>query len=319
MLSATLATAITQITQSVICHSAPVGGGDISQAARLTLDDGRLLLVKYRQPSINGMFTAEANGLALLRASQTLRIPQLWGYAEAVPPCPAFILMEWLGRGPSTPVIATELGRGLAAMHATPSPQPSPRPSPRGRGSFNVPPRPLGEGWGEGAFYGLDHDNFIGANPQPNHPCNNWVDFFREQRLGYQMELARQRGYLSAKRGQSLETLLANLGNWLPAQPPVSLLHGDLWGGNWLVTDMGEAALIDPAVYYGDREAELAFTELFGGFPSQFYAAYNEVWPLESGYGERKELYNLYHLLNHLNLFGESYGGSVDAILRKFS
>jgi len=97
------------------------------------------------------------------------------------------------------------------------------------------------------------------------------------------------------------------------------LLHGDLWGGNWLVTDMGEAALIDPAVYYVDREAELAFTELFGGFPSQFYAAYNEVWPLESGYGERKELYNLYHLLNHLNLFGESYGGSVDAILRKFS
>jgi len=191
--------------------------------------------------------------------------------------------------------------------------------SQRARGSFNVPPRPLGEGWGEGAFYGLDHDNFIGANPQPNHPCNNWVDFFREQRLGYQMELARQRGYLSAKRGQSLETLLANLGNWLPAQPPVSLLHGDLWGGNWLVTDMGEAALIDPAVYYGDREAELAFTELFGGFPSQFYAAYNEVWPLESGYGERKELYNLYHLLNHLNLFGESYGGSVDAILRKFS
>jgi fructosamine-3-kinase len=132
------------------------------------------------------------------------------------------------------------------------------------------------------------------------------------------MELARRQGYLSAKRGQSLEKLLINLGNWLPAQPPVSLLHGDLWGGNWLVTDMSEAALIDPAVYYGHREAELAFTELFGGFPPHFYAAYNEAWPLESGYAERKDLYNLYHLLNHLNLFGESYGGSVDSILRKY-
>jgi fructosamine-3-kinase len=108
------------------------------------------------------------------------------------------------------------------------------------------------------------------------------------------------------------------LGEWLPDLPPASLLHGDLWGGNWLVTDSGEPALIDPAVYHGHREAELAFTELFGGFPSTFYAAYQQTWPLERGYEDRKELYNLYHLLNHLNLFGEGYGGSVDRVLARF-
>jgi fructosamine-3-kinase len=115
-----------------------------------------------------------------------------------------------------------------------------------------------------------------------------------------------------------LELLLDRLGDWLPTHPPASLLHGDLWGGNWLTTALGEPALIDPAVYYGHREADLAFTELFGGFPAAFYVAYRASWPLDSGYEERKDLYNLYHLLNHLNLFGESYGGSVDSILQRY-
>jgi fructosamine-3-kinase len=145
------------------------------------------------------------------------------------------------------------------------------------------------------------------------------VDFFRESRLGYQMELARRSGYLLGGRARLLEKLLARLENWLPVQPPASLLHGDLWGGNWLTTAQGEPALIDPAVYYGHREAELAFTELFGGFPAAFYHAYEEAWPLDAGYVERKALYNLYHLLNHLNLFGEGYGGQVDAILRRYA
>jgi fructosamine-3-kinase len=137
--------------------------------------------------------------------------------------------------------------------------------------------------------FGLDHSNFIGA-----------------------------KGLLPGDRSRRLEVLLARLGDWLPVQPPASLLHGDLWGGNWLVTTSGEPVLIDPAVYYGHREADLAFTELFGGFPATFYAAYQASWPLDNGYKERKDLYNLYHLLNHLNLFGESYGGSVDSILQRY-
>ena len=208
---------------------------------------------------------------------------------EAAGDCPAFILMEWLGRGSNTANVAQALGRGLAAMHRV-----------------------------TGPAFGLEHDNFIGANPQPNRPAKDWLTFFRDQRLGFQMELAGRKGHLSPPRARRLERLLANLGDWLPTHPPASLLHGDLWGGNWLVTASGEPALVDPAVYYGHREAELAFTELFGGFSGPFYAAYNQAWPLDSGYKERKDLYNLYHLLNHLNIFGEGYGGSVDSVLRRY-
>jgi fructosamine-3-kinase len=133
------------------------------------------------------------------------------------------------------------------------------------------------------------------------------------------MRLAQRNDALPAERLRRLEILLARLDEWLPPDPPASLLHGDLWGGNWLVTSAGQPALIDPAVYYGHREADLAFTELFGGFPPAFYAAYREAWPLDPGYADRKELYNLYHLLNHLNLFGEGYGSSVDIILRRYT
>ena len=249
----------------------------------------RVGLLKWRQGARPGMFTAEARGLYLLQTAAALRIPSVLAQSEAMDDCPAFIVLEWLGRGPSKPQIAAALGEGLAALHRTTA-----------------------------THYGLDHDNFIGANPQPNQLSENWLNFFREWRLGFQMELAGRNGYLPTKRRQLLEKLLARLGDWLPAIPPASLLHGDLWGGNWLVTDTAEPALIDPAVYHGHREAELAFTELFGGFPPAFYAAYNQVWPLDTEYGERKGLYNLYHLLNHLNLFGEGYGGSVDAVLRRY-
>lgn len=277
----TLATPITEVGL--------VSGGDIGQAARLRLADDRQMLVKWRGRAVPGMFTAEVQGLQLLRATKTLRIPEVLAQSEATAACPAFIVMEWLGRGSSTSQVAEALGQGLAAIHRVTT-----------------------------KMYGLDHDNFIGANPQPNHQRDNWVDFFREERLGFQMELAGRNDYLSTQRRRLLEKLLARLEEWLPTLPLSSLLHGDLWAGNWLVTDSGEPALIDPAVYYGHREAELAFTELFGGFSAAFYAAYQQTWPLESGYEERKALYNLYHLLNHLNLFGEGYGGSVDRVLGHF-
>ncbi|MCB0208159.1 MAG: fructosamine kinase family protein [Anaerolineae bacterium] len=266
-----------------------IGGGDISQAAKATLADGREVLIKWRSEQPAELFEVEYRGLNLLRSANALRVPQVFDHGQASGLLPGYIVMEWLGRGRSTNALAEQLGRGLAMMHRTTAEQ-----------------------------YGLDHHNFIGANPQPNFQRDNWVTFFGEQRLGFQMELAAKNGYLTKRRARMLESLLTQLGEWLPSTPPASLLHGDLWGGNWLVTASGEPALIDPAVYYGHREAEIAFTELFGGFSGSFYAAYSQTWPLEPGYKERKELYNLYHLLNHLNLFGEGYGGSVDSILARF-
>lgn len=287
-LPAALKSAIEDSVGQVI-ESRPIGGGDISSAAKVRLADGREVLVKWRSGLPKGMFAAERRGLELLRSANALRTPEVLAQSQATEECPGYIVMEWLGQGSSNAAVAEALGRGLAEIHRVTS-----------------------------ETYGLDHDNFIGANPQPNTPAGDWVTFFTEQRLGFQMKLAGQNGRLSGQRGQLLEKLLARLGDWLPASPPASLLHGDLWGGNWLTTDSGEPALIDPAVYYGHREAELAFTELFGGFPSKFYAAYNETWALDSNYAERKDLYNLYHLLNHLNLFGESYGGRVDSVLRRY-
>jgi len=162
--------------------------------------------------------------------------------------------------------------------------------------------------------------NYIGANPQPNEPGPSWVEFFRDRRLGFQRQLARRNGYLDPARERLLERLMSRLTEWIDeAACAPSLLHGDLWGGNFIAGAAGEPVLIDPAVYYGDREAEIAFTGLFGGFGPRFYAAYDEAWPLAPGYAERRDLYNLYHLLNHLNLFGEGHGGSVDAILRRYS
>ena len=267
----------------------PIGGGDISQAARVRSADGAEVLVKWRSGPPTGLFTVERRGLDLLRSPGALRVPQVFDQREAAGPCPAYIVMEWLGQSSTTPQVAEALGRGLAAMHRTTA-----------------------------ETYGLDHDNFIGANPQSNRQTTNWVTFFGEQRLGFQMELAAKNGYLPRQRAERLEKLLARLDQWLPTSPPASLLHGDLWGGNWLTTASGDPALIDPAVYYGDRETDLAFTELFGGFSSAFYAAYNDSWPLDPGYNERKDLYNLYHLLNHLNLFGHSYGSSVDRVLARY-
>jgi fructosamine-3-kinase len=284
-----LAAAIADALGTPVVEAASVGGGSISSVARGRLPNGRDVLVKWNAGSLSGLFTTERRGLELLRASETLRVPEVLAHSEVNDGCPGFIIMEWLGHGSSGPSVAEALGRGLAAMH---------------RATADT--------------FGLDHDNFIGANPQPNRPAEDWVTFFREQRLEFQMELARQYGYLHSQRARRLEKLLARLDDWLPRNPPASLLHGDLWGGNWLTTDSGEPALVDPAVYYGHREAELAFTELFGGFPAAFYRAYNQAWPLDPGSEGRKDLYNLYHLLNHLNLFGEGYGGRVDAILRRY-
>ncbi len=270
----------------------PVSGGCINNAQRLETEQD-VYLLKWNARPLPGIFLVEAQGLQLMYDTHTVRVPAVLTATNADAEQPAYILMEWLeGSARATRRgDQTMLGTQLAAMH----------------------------GYGTDA-YGLEQDNYIGSTPQYNGWEADWVRFYREKRLRPQIELARRNGLLPTNRRQRLERLLERLDDWLAGierQP--ALLHGDLWGGNVITGPGGVPALIDPAVYYGDREAEIAFTELFGGFSTRFYNAYQEAWSLEPGYTDRRDLYNLYHLLNHLNLFGESYGAQVDAIIRRYA
>jgi len=250
-----------------------VGGGSINEAYRLK-SDGRSFFVKLNSATRLDMFEAEAEGLQALRQADALRIPEplVWGVSGSK----AFLVMEHLTVGGAGS--AAQLGEALAAMHRCTSEQ-----------------------------FGWHRDNTIGSTPQHNTPEESWLRFWSEQRLGFQIDLA-----LEAGASRALESRGAELTEWLPAfldgrEPEASLLHGDLWSGNYAFTQKGEPTIFDPAVYYGDRETDIAMTELFGGFGADFYAAYNNDWPLDSGYALRKTLYNLYHILNHYNMFGGGY------------
>ena len=263
-----------------------VSGGDINAAWRVETTSGQRCFIKWNPRPLPRLFEVEARGLRLLAQAQALRVPRVIAVIDQ----PPALVLEWIEPGANKPAAIEALGRGLAQQHRS-----------------------------IGAAYGLDHDNYIGATPQINTRADSWLEFYRDRRLGEQMTIAQARGHLPPDRARRLDRVRANLDRWLDSSVVVpSLLHGEFWGGNHLIDATGQPVLIDPAVYYGDREAEIAFTELFGGFETRFYAAYTEAWPLDRGYTDRRDLYNLYHLLNHLNLFGEGYGSSVDAILRRY-
>ena len=253
---------------------AEAGGGCINQAVTLSGRDGRRFFVKLNRAAALDMFAAEAAGLDELRASGAIRAPAPIAHGTAGDR--AYLALEWLdldGRGSGA-----ELGARLAALHHVT--------------------------W---QAYGWRRDNTIGSTRQENAASDDWIDFLRHRRLGFQFELAARSGAPRRllERG---ERLLDGLDAFFPGYRPVpSLLHGDLWGGNYGYAQ-GEPVLFDPAVYYGDREADLAMTELFGGFSDDFHAAYRSAWPLDPGYASRRRLYNLYHVLNHFNLFGGGYG-----------
>lgn len=286
MLPAPLLTALADTLGEPIRSTQPVSGGDINTTAGVIAGQTRYF-VKWNRRPLPGTFEVEARGLRLLKSAQAVRVPEV----VVVIDDPPALVLEWIESRGSKSNAAAALGEQLARQHRA-----------------------------IGPAYGLDHDNTIGANPQINRQATSWIEFFRDRRLGFQMELARRNGRLDARRASGLERLMSRLDDWIDESACApSLLHGDLWGGNFMAGPDGEPVLIDPAVSYDDREAELAFTELFGGFGEAFYAAYNAAWPLAPGYADRRDLYNLYHLLNHLNLFGESYGSSVDAILRRFA
>lgn len=262
-------------------HCRSLGGGCIN-AAQVIEGNGQRYFVKLNQASRADMFEAEAAGLEEISSTATIRVPQPIAHGEAGDQ--AFLVLEYLDMGGRDS--GERLGRQLAEMHRHTAAQ-----------------------------FGWKRDNTIGATHQPNTWADSWIGFLRKHRLGYQLELARQNGHGGSLQHKG-ERLLARLGEFFSGYQPVpSLLHGDLWGGNAATLDTGEPVIFDPAVYYGDRETDLAMTELFGGFSTRFYSAYKEAWPLDAGYRARKTLYNLYHILNHANLFGGGYAGQAENMM----
>ena len=275
------AIAAAQGSAFLLARRQSAGGGCINEAWILEGEQGERWFLKLNAAHLLDMFEAEAHGLQEL-AKGGLRVPRplAWGQAAGR----AYLVLEYLplgGRGDSV-----ALGEGLARQHQVQAPR-----------------------------FGWHRDNTIGATPQPNAWLDDWIAFLRERRLGHQLALAAEQGYrgpLQERGARLLEELEEFFVGYTP-QP--ALLHGDLWSGNVGYTREGEPVIFDPAVYYGDREADLAMTELFGGFPPQFYQAYRAVAPLDPGYAVRRELYNLYHILNHLNLFGSGYLHQAEAML----
>jgi len=260
----------------------PAGGGSINRAFRL--DGGeRRFFVKLNSAWRLEMFEAELAGLMELAATKAVRVPApICCGSDALH---SWIVLEHLELGNGTDGLAA-LGAQLALMHRSTA-----------------------------ANFGWSRDNTIGSTPQHNEWCSDWIVFLRERRIGFQLQLAQRNAY-RGRLQSSGEKLLAELDAFFAGyRPEASLLHGDLWGGNAAVLAGGEPAIFDPAVYFGDREADLAMTELFGGFPQAFYRGYGDAWPLDPGYRVRKQLYNLYHLLNHLNLFGSSYLAPAQAAI----
>jgi len=260
-----------------------LAGGDICLTERITTADGRHLCVKRQPNAPRDFFSAEAAGLEALRGSGALRVPEVHTSG------PEFIALEYVAPGRRGSDYWEQLGRGLATLHSQAAPH-----------------------------FGFERDNYCGSTPQPNPATEDGHDFFARHRLFYQGQLALESGHLSGAELEQLEHLCQRLPELLPEQRP-ALLHGDLWGGNIHCDQQGQPVLIDPACYWGWPEADLAMTRLFGGFAAPFYHSYQEQRPLEPGWQARVPLYNLYHLLNHLNLFGSSYYFQVKQTLERFT
>jgi fructosamine-3-kinase len=293
-------------------HRHSVSGGCINQGYSIS-SSSRAYFAKINQASQIAMFEAEALGLQQMRATQTIRVPEpiCWGTDGNS----AYIVLEWLDLGSRGGERAwEEMGRQLAAMHKYTPPNP-----PLLRGG-EEPNSTLLRGGEEPnstllrGVFGWDINNTIGSTVQINNWTANWAEFWAEHRIGYQLKLAKRRGGHFPQGERLLEMIPELLAGY---EPQPSLVHGDLWGGNAGVTSAGEPVIFDPATYFGDREVDIAMTELFGGFPALFYRGYNQVWPLDGGYDRRKNLYNLYHILNHFNLFGGSYESQANQMINR--
>lgn len=264
-----------------------VGGGCISSARQVVLQDGEKLFIKLNHSDFVRHFEAERLGLIALQQTNTIKVPVPIGWGRFG--SNSFLLLEWIESEKPRAGFSARLGEALASLHAHARPN----------------------------SFGLEVDNFIGSTPQRNDLNTAWPDFFVENRLRFQLELAIQNQY--SFPGLDLEKILAAIYQELPSPSQASLIHGDLWSGNYLVGSGNEPVLIDPAVYWADREAEFGILSMFGGFDEEFYAAYRRSLPFEPGFERRLPIYQLYHFLNHLNLFGNSYLDSCLRILKRFA
>jgi fructosamine-3-kinase len=261
----------------------PVSGGSIHHAWRVQGRDGPVFL-KTNEAGAAWMLESEADGLLALREAGELRVPEVLGAGSGAGL--AWLALEWLELRPPGTGAERALGHGLARLHSRPGP-----------------------------CFGWRRDNAIGASPQPNAHDDDWARFFAQQRIGAQLELAR-RNRLPGAVLEKGERLVGRIPDLLAGRKPApALLHGDLWGGNWAADREGRPVVFDPAVHYGDAECDLAMTRLFGGFGPDFYAAYDEVIPPAPGREARLRLYQLYHVLNHANLFGGGYVGQAARLM----
>lgn len=266
-----------------------IAGGDINEACALTLDDGTTLFMKYNSPDALSNLEAEAAGLEEIASLRKIGVAKPLGLGKDRN-C-SFLLLDFIAGGPRIGGYWETFAEELAAMHKAPVSHPE-------------------------VGYGFYMDNFIGMRRQINTPHDKWIPFFRDCRLKPQFEAAAR--YFGQAEHRKIEHLLSHLDEYLVEPEKPSLLHGDLWAGNHMTGNDGKGWLIDPAVYYGHPEADLAMTELFGGFPRAFYEAYREYGNLSPDYKDRRDIYNLYQLLNHLNMFGGGYYSSVRSILEKY-
>lgn len=269
----------------------PISGGDINEAYGLTLTGGRRIFMKSNTKENLPFFTAEAAGLAAIARTKAIGTPRILGIGtDEGRGGYSFLLLEFICGRNSSRNYWEDFAKQLSAMHRAPT-----------------------AGLVPGGNYGFDSDNFIGRRRQINTACDSWISFFRECRLEPQFQDAAR--YFEREDWKRISRFLDHLDEILVEPEYPSLLHGDLWSGNVITGNDGGAWLIDPAVYVGHAEADIAMTELFGGFPGNFYAAYRKVSPLQPGYECRRDVYNLYHLLNHLNMFGRMYLSEVKRIV----
>ncbi len=281
MLSASLKSPLETQLSSTITNTRTIGGGCISNAAIIETTKGDSFFVKWLDDAPNGFFAAEAKGLSELASADVIKVPEVILHNEK------FIVLEVLPAGKANGKAEEGLGRALASLHQKTTKQ-----------------------------FGFSANNFIGSLPQNNSFKDTWGEFFIENRIRAQAKIGQEQGWFDNKLANLLEEKSLVIVEALnEVNEPPSLLHGDLWSGNVFWTPSG-VALIDPAVYYGSREADIAMTEMFGRFPMRFYQAYEEVWPLQAGYERRKVILNLYHQMTHSNLFGGGYIRGVSETLR---
>ncbi|MBW4526543.1 MAG: fructosamine kinase family protein [Phormidium tanganyikae FI6-MK23] len=260
-----------------------VSGGCINQGYRIS--DGNLtFFVKLNRSDQLEMFEAEALGLRHMIEAQAIRVPK--PICTGIAGSSAYIVLEWLNLDRGNSQSWAEMGRNLARMHQHQ----------------------------KSTAFGWERNNTIGSTPQINSWTSNWIEFFTQHRIGYQLELGASNGGRFRNGARLLERIPELLADH---NPKPSIVHGDLWSGNAAVMQSGEPVIFDPATYWGDREVDLAMTELFGGFPAGFYRGYDEIYPIDAGYKQRKPLYNLYHILNHFNLFGGGYESQANRTINQ--